>query len=453
VDFCCKRSSHTSASDTTTMFSTSAFTGSSKTDAIIVMRSSCDSTTESTFAPLENRVDEDNYRSTPCNYRSTHTTWCCRSAADVSIDCHSPSNVEQNMTPSRPISAAVADKDDLSDVVNMVVHRSDDDADKCDPERWVAAAAGIDKASSASGGVASPILPSKPPYSYIALIAMAIARSPERRLTLGGICDFIRSNFPYYAARYPAWQNSIRHNLSLNDCFVRVSAAEAATGVSRGGGKGSYWTLDPGAERMFDNGSFLRRRKRYRRRPVEGQPEIHPSSVDRQGMSVTPSIQHHQPLSYPQYVLCESLLQTPCWYVNQQFVPIVAGFKPLILNSDRSLNASLSLVETASGHQLQQLAGCLGDLRRRRLVQPQQDGVMTGAESDPFWKAADRRQIGGTQFPVVDVTDDSKRRQCLREQAWFRWSREERNVSAVGKQGLNFSIENILKLSSQHPLH
>lgn len=30
-------------------------------------------------------------------------------------------------------------------------------------------------------------------------------------------------------------------------------------------GKGNYWTLDPASESMFDNGSFLRRRKRYKR--------------------------------------------------------------------------------------------------------------------------------------------------------------------------------------------
>jgi len=30
-------------------------------------------------------------------------------------------------------------------------------------------------------------------------------------------------------------------------------------------GKGNYWTLDPASEDMFDNGSFLRRRKRFKR--------------------------------------------------------------------------------------------------------------------------------------------------------------------------------------------
>lgn len=87
---------------------------------------------------------------------------------------------------------------------------------------------------------------------------MAIWSSPEKMLPLSDIYRFIIERFPYYRRNTQRWQNSLRHNLSFNDCFIKIPRRPDRPG------KGAYWALHPDALDMFENGSFLRRRKRFK---------------------------------------------------------------------------------------------------------------------------------------------------------------------------------------------
>jgi forkhead box protein L len=102
----------------------------------------------------------------------------------------------------------------------------------------------------------------KPQLSYVALITMAIKDSAEKRLPLAGIYEFIYKKFPYFKKGDKGWQNSIRHNLSLNECFVKIPREISSTNER----KGNYWAVNPNYENMFEDGNYKRRKKIKRSR-------------------------------------------------------------------------------------------------------------------------------------------------------------------------------------------
>lgn len=62
----------------------------------------------------------------------------------------------------------------------------------------------------------------KPQLSYIGLIATAILSSRQKKMILSEVYQWIIDNYPYFRTKGPGWRNSIRHNLSLNDCFIKA---------------------------------------------------------------------------------------------------------------------------------------------------------------------------------------------------------------------------------------
>jgi len=104
----------------------------------------------------------------------------------------------------------------------------------------------------------------KPPFSYIALIVMAIQNSNTKKMTLNEIYQYLQTNFSFFQGQYQGWKNSVRHNLSLNECFIKLPKAMGKPG------KGHYWTIDPNCEFMFEEGSFRRRPRGFRRKCQTG---------------------------------------------------------------------------------------------------------------------------------------------------------------------------------------
>ncbi|XP_028838925.1 forkhead box protein O1-B [Denticeps clupeoides] len=112
--------------------------------------------------------------------------------------------------------------------------------------------------------------------SYADLITKAIESSPEKRLTLSQIYDWMVKSVPYFKDKGDSnssagWKNSIRHNLSLHSRFVRMQ--------NEGTGKSSWWMLNPEGGRsgksprrraasMDNNSKFAKSRGRAAKKKV-----------------------------------------------------------------------------------------------------------------------------------------------------------------------------------------
>ncbi|XP_034046419.1 forkhead box protein J1-A [Thalassophryne amazonica] len=119
----------------------------------------------------------------------------------------------------------------------------------------------------------------KPPYSYAMLICMAMQASKKSKITLSCIYKWITDNFCYYRHADPTWQNSIRHNLSLNKCFIKVPRQKGEPG------KGGFWKMDPLYAGRLLSGAYKKRRMP----PVQ----INPTLQKRLKLNCQPQSQCH----------------------------------------------------------------------------------------------------------------------------------------------------------------
>ncbi|KAF2101844.1 hypothetical protein NA57DRAFT_73284 [Rhizodiscina lignyota] len=100
----------------------------------------------------------------------------------------------------------------------------------------------------------------KPPHSYAQLIGQAILASPGEKCTLAKIYEFIKEHYAFYRhGSTVGWQNSIRHNLSLNKCFEKVPRATDEPG------KGMKWQIVADQREEFLKKNITNPRKAFTR--------------------------------------------------------------------------------------------------------------------------------------------------------------------------------------------
>uniref|UniRef100_A0A672YM32 Forkhead box Q1a n=1 Tax=Sphaeramia orbicularis TaxID=375764 RepID=A0A672YM32_9TELE len=188
----------------------------------------------------------------------------------------------------------------------------------------------------------------KPPFSYIALIAMAIRDSPSGRLTLAEINNYLMKKFPFFRGSYTGWRNSVRHNLSLNDCFLKV-----LRDPSRPWGKDNYWMLNPQSEYTFADGVFRRRRKRITKK-LNGEEEVSEAAQESPSIAQsTASARTDSCAKFTSPFAIDSILSKPFKRDSHKDFPLLPALQwpcyPDLMIPHSNAPASFPYVNTASG--------------------------------------------------------------------------------------------------------
>ena len=86
---------------------------------------------------------------------------------------------------------------------------------------------------------------------YMEMIAKAFMCSPDKKLLLSNIYSYIQINYADFTSSKMSWRNSVRHNLSVNECFVKSGRSPS--------GRGYFWSIHPACIKNFKQGNYQRR--------------------------------------------------------------------------------------------------------------------------------------------------------------------------------------------------
>nr|AFX62228.1 forkhead box J1-like protein 1 [Schmidtea mediterranea] len=87
----------------------------------------------------------------------------------------------------------------------------------------------------------------KPTFTFAVLISWAMKELGKPKITLSDIYGWISDNFAYYRYSDSSWQNSVRHNLSMNKYFQKVPRRKDEPG------KGGFWRMNPDNIKELDH--------------------------------------------------------------------------------------------------------------------------------------------------------------------------------------------------------
>ena len=115
--------------------------------------------------------------------------------------------------------------------------------------------------------------------SYFALIALAIQSSPQGKMLLTEIYEWVKCNSMNLRKGDQSWKNSVRHTLSINECFIKSGLSET--------GKGHYWAIHPACVQSFQKNDFRRLNarclvKKYEqmRQDLGSHSEVNPDNIN-----------------------------------------------------------------------------------------------------------------------------------------------------------------------------